>query len=458
MVPNCDQTFERIPALMPRGAGHQFVLYGDACSGVSGGLHERTFAAVNAVVRRLVPSPDFIVFTGDEIVGLTADSEQLRAQWQHWLAHEMGWLDRQTIPLWHATSNHTTYNEMSEAVFRDVLNMPRNGPHGQEGLSYWVRRGDLIVIFVHTGWSGLGGEGHVETEWLQGVLTQHSDARHKLVVGHHPVYPINGFSGSYQREIGPEHAAAFWAILVEAGVLAYICGHILAFDVQVHRGVLQICTAGAGTAHRMPDGAEYLHCVQAVLDGEGLRYQVLDETGLVRERLEWPIRRLPAERWRTLPAGESRALLTGQLGAGRFAAFRFTGQAAPEGSNLAQTLLSAFSPGALAPLWIGVRGPKQRLTAIIGGQPGRSPHYWHGPELEPGARFDLYLLAHADMGAGGMLYRLGDRDPWSSLVAASATGPEQLDWPDRWSVGHAQGGSTDRRFLGPALTASAAIC
>ena len=144
-------------------------------------------------------------------------------------AHEMGWLDRQTIPVWHATSNHTTYNEMSEAMFRDVLNMPRNGPPGQEGLSYWVRRGDLLVIFVHTGWSGLGGEGHVETEWLQGVLTQHADARHKLVVGHHPVYPINGFSGSYQREIGPEHAATFWAILVDAGVLAYICGHILAF-------------------------------------------------------------------------------------------------------------------------------------------------------------------------------------------------------------------------------------
>src|SRR5439155_12527659 len=158
-----------------------------------------------------------------------ADTEQLRAQWQHWLAHEMGWLDRQTIPVWHATSNHTTYNEMSEAMFRDVLNMPRNGPPGQEGLSYWVRRGDLLVIFVHTGWSGLGGEGHVETEWLQGVLTQHADARHKLVVGHHPVYPINGFSGSYQREIGPEHAATFWAILVDAGVLAYICGHILAF-------------------------------------------------------------------------------------------------------------------------------------------------------------------------------------------------------------------------------------
>jgi len=83
---------------------------------------------------------------------------------------------------------------------------------------------------------------------------------------------------------------------------------------------------------------------------------------------------------------------------------------------------------------------------------------WSAPKLEPGARFDLYLLAYADMGPGGILYRSGDTDPWSSLVAASATGLERLDWPERWSVGHAQGGPTDRGFLGPALTVSAAIC
>ena len=446
-----------VAALLPHGPGHQFVVYGDTCSGVSGGRHEREFAAVNSVVRRLAPSPDFILFTGDEVVGLTVDPAELKAQWQHWLHHEMGWLDRQAIPLWHATGNHTTYDEMSEAMFRDVLDMPRNGPPGQDGLSYWIRRDNLLVIFVHTAWSGLGGEGHVETQWLRMVLAQHADVRHKLVVGHHPVHPINGFSGSYQREVGPEHAAAFWSILVDAGVLAYLCGHILAFDVQVHRGVLQICTAGAGTAHRMPEDVEYLHCVQAALDDEGLRFQVLDTTGLVRERLEWPLRMPRADEWRTLPAGESQGLVTDTLGPGRFLIFRMTGHAAPGGTSVAQTLLSAFAPGVLAPLWIGVLGSRQTLTAIIGRQPGRSPHYWLGPGLEPGAAFDLQLLVYPDMGPGGLLYRFGEGAHWSSLVCASATGPEQLAWPERWSVGHAQGGPTDRRFLGPALTVSVAV-
>src|SRR5215469_3461068 len=81
-----------IPALLPRGSGYQFVLYGDSCSGVPGGLHEKTFASVNAVVRRLQPQPQFILFLGDEIMGLAPDAETLRAQWKHWLDAEMGWL------------------------------------------------------------------------------------------------------------------------------------------------------------------------------------------------------------------------------------------------------------------------------------------------------------------------------------------------------------------------------
>lgn len=437
----------QIPALLPRGAGHQFVLYGDACSGIPGALHERTFAAVNEVVRRLSPAPEFILFPGDEVIGLTPDPDQLRAQWRHWLTRELSWLDRDATPMYHATGNHTTYDEMSEGVFREILDLPRNGPPGQEGLSYWVRRGDLLMVFIHTLWSGLGGEGHVETGWLRSVLHQHGDACHKLVVGHHPVHPVNGFSGAYQREVGPEHAAELWDILVETNVLAYVCSHMLAFDVQVHRGVLQICTAGAGTAHRLPEGVEYLHCVQAALDAGGLRYQVLDTEGTVRERLAWPVP--PTTSWRALPPGHAPAPHTGALR--RPLRLRLTGRTAAAASH-AQTLICAFSAGTLPVFWIGLRGPRQRLTAILGGKPGRSPHYWHGPALPPDTPFDLRLLIHPDMGPGGLLYALGD-GAWSSLAGASATGAEMLDWPARWGVGCGQGGPGDRPFAGSHLEA-----
>ena len=120
------------------------------------------------------------------------------------------------------------------------------------------------MVFVNTMWTGLGGEGHVETDVARrGAAARMPTRGTSWCLAIIRVYPINGFSGAYQREIGPEHAADFWDVLVESGVLAYLCSHILAFDVQVHRGVLQICTAGARHGHRMPEGVEYLHCVQA---------------------------------------------------------------------------------------------------------------------------------------------------------------------------------------------------
>src|ERR1700704_3079730 len=104
-----------IPSLTPRGPGHRFILYGDSCSGVQGHPHEASFAAVNATIRRLEPPPEFILFLGDEVAGLTADPDELRAQWRHWLDREMAWLDREQTPLWHTTGNHTTYDATSEA-------------------------------------------------------------------------------------------------------------------------------------------------------------------------------------------------------------------------------------------------------------------------------------------------------------------------------------------------------
>lgn len=88
------------------------------------------------------------------------------AQWRHWFAVERAWLDRSRIPFWHTTVNHTAFDPASEAIFTAVMaDLPQNGPEGQ---------------------AGLGGEGYFKTEWLDATLDAHSDARRKLVVGHHP--------------------------------------------------------------------------------------------------------------------------------------------------------------------------------------------------------------------------------------------------------------------------------
>jgi hypothetical protein len=117
-----------IAAIVPRGLGHQFVIYGDSCSGVPGAPHEETFAQVNRIVARLTPSPQFIVFPGDEIAGLTGVADTLRAQWRYWTDVEMKWLRGRDIPLYRTTSNHTVYDGISEAVFREIqYHAPDNG-------------------------------------------------------------------------------------------------------------------------------------------------------------------------------------------------------------------------------------------------------------------------------------------------------------------------------------------
>ncbi len=446
-------TASPIPALEPRGEGHRFVIYGDACAGEPGGRHEATFARVNAVVRRFAPEPEFIVFPGDEIIGLTRDEAVLRAQWRHWFDVEMAWLDRDRIPLFHTTANHTTYDPMSERVFAEVMaHLPRNGPPGQEGLSYWVRRGDLLMVFVHTLWSGLGGEGHVETDWLDATLSAHADARHKLVIGHHPVFPVNGFEGPFQREIGPPHAEAFWSVLERHGVLAYLCSHILAFDVQVHRGVLQVTTAGAGTAHRMPEGVEYLHALQAALDADGFRFRVVDDTGAVREALSWPPVLPPSAGWPQMQPGAvgRTPVTTGPLDAS-IRCWRIAGRAAG-GAAEAQTLVEGASEDdAVPPVWIGLAGPDQRLLVVLGSAPGRSPHTWYGPSLPGGEAFDIQVALHGGMGPGGLLWRAGEGAPWSSLRGASAQGVERVAPVTNWSIGHTTVSASDRPFLGREL-------
>lgn len=440
-----------IPALTPDGKGRQFVFYGDSCSGVPGAPHAENLARMNAVIRRLRPEPEFIIFPGDEIIGLTPDETELRAQWKHFFDVEMAWLDTDRTPIFHSTGNHTTYDRMSERVFTDVMShLPCNGPKDQRGLSYFVRDGDVLLVFVHTLWSGLGGEGHLELAWLSQTLRENAGARWKFVVGHHPAFAVNGFAGTYQRTIGDEYVADFWSILRDNDVIAYLCSHILAFDVQCHRGVLQITSAGAGTAHRMPEGIEYLHCAQVATDRNGLRYQVLDEDGRRREKLSWPPP-LP-ETYADLPVGGNICRWDGSDRPPSIVCLKLRGNASAASPR--QTILAALDETGACPLWVGLVGRRMQLTVVMQPEKGRSPHQWLGPQFADGENFDLEIMLNADMGPGGILWRPAGTLHWTGFIGMSAWGGERLRWPARLYVGMHGKDDIDTPFVGKALMVS----
>lgn len=434
---------QKITALNPNVAGWQFVIVGDSCSGVPGHLHEKNLSKISRVIRRLRPLPQAIIFPGDEILGLVTNESVLRKQWSHFLDEEMAWVRELEIPLYHSTGNHTTYSRMSERVFSDVMQgLPRNGALGQEGLSYYVRKNDLLIVFVHTLSSELGGEGHLELEWLQQTLEAEADARFKFVVGHHPAHTVNGYAGTYQRCIGDEYIDKFWSILVDNSVIAYLCSHILAFDVQCHSGVLQITSAGAGTNHRMPEGAEYLHCVQVAVDETGLRYQVLDDSGNCRESLVWPPDFSDLKNNLTARKNACLQQVTMQ---GPFV-IKISGQVA----NLSgrQTILCGRDNDGAMPLWIGLVGHGGQLTVALQPQTGRSPHQWLGPKLECEDSFELELLVHPDMGPGGFLWRPNDTRDWTGLTGFSSWGAERLSWPLNLWIGQSGDNTPEPPFAG----------
>jgi hypothetical protein len=146
--------------------------------------------------------------------------------------------------------------------------------------------------------------------------------------------------------------------------------------------------------------------------------------------------------------GVQEAPVRGRLGPEEGVALRIGGRAG-EGVAAAQTLVAGYAPGVLGSVWIGLAGPDQRLMVVVGPEPGRSPHVWHGPAMVPGTAFALQMLLHAGLGPGGVMLRQDGL--WSSLAAASPWGLERLDWPPLWAVGHGQDGPGDRAFLGAEL-------
>ncbi len=412
--------------LLPRSKqGCHFVAYGDCCIGPPepGRRHEEHLAAVHRVMHRLDPRPQFACFLGDLIWGLTPehgpnhDGEALRQEWAEKLAREMKPLADLDVPVFRIPGNHDTMTPASEIVWREVFHeMPQNGPQGQEGLTWFERQDDLLIIGISVYAMNMGSPftmmgGRVDHGWVDRVLTEHSDAKFKLVLGHSPVHPVNGHNApkwGMLREFGEP----FWEVLVRHDVTAYLCSHVIAFDIQVHDGVPQITTGGAGTSSGpggcMPAPAEYHHCVQLAVDELGLRGQVLDTVGTVREQFQWPLPRDGVIEWsfksEPLAASPSRVLLRGHS-----------------------------ANDAFPRIHVSLDGYQPRLNVALYDPADVYPNSWHGPEVDIGRPFELTVAIDPAMGPGGVLARVGN-GPYSSLETDVPHGYKANGWPETWET------------------------
>ena len=449
-----DKDSKSIPALLPREeSGHHFVLYSDCCSGIPGTPLEKNLQSVNSMVARIHPQPEFIAFPGDAVSGYTKDYAELRRQCNYWQGTEMKWARERRVPLFQSTSNHNTYDAGSEKVFREVhADLPQNGPSGQKGLAYWFRRGDLLYVSTHQPDQRMP----IDHAWLDQVLNDNADARFKFVAGHYPVFPVNGYMAWPLWCFPPDQRQPFWDLLVRHGVHAYLASHIIAFDCQVHEGVLQMISGGAGTAYGpggfMPGRSEYFHAVQIAVDEQGLRYQVHDPTGSVRERLRWPLDLPPVDHWQPVDNRNAHTLLKPIDFTSEIVAFRIRGILANLAGNSDQTLICGVDSGeGVEPIWIGVDDSGRLLVRVVP-LSGDGWQVWKGPRLVVGQPFDFHVALHPGMGPGGVLFRSDESTVWSTLKGTSSKGCENLKRPQRWVIGHGQSGMADRPYRGESIS------
>lgn len=417
------------------------VLLGDSCSGVPGHPHERNFRAVAEALRRRAPSADALCYLGDHVAGYVADEDELRAQWAWFLAQEFPPIAAAAPQVFHIPGNHDCYDSVSSGIYGELLPVAHHRTLvAEKDLNYAVRLDEALLVFLNTADAANRGAAMLDLAWLRAVLADHAEAEPKLVFGHHPILPVNGYDEAFRWRVEPTAGELAWSTMRESGVRAYLCSHIIAFDFQVRDGLPQLCSGGAGTEYgpmgAMPGPVEYQHFLTLEVGARQASFQVFDKTGVCRESLSWP----PA----LAAPDETLALTTGSEARSRQLATAAEGRTvqtlrwridAPA-SNLPHrhfAISGTDDPAGRPSCTIEPDADDGRIRIAVTSPESKETLVWRGPALPAKEACTLDIAIHPHAGPGAVLGRLDDRG-WSSFASSSPSGLASMRWPALWSL------------------------
>ena len=214
---------------------------------------ERSFSDIAA----LNPRPKFVVFTGDLVLGLTPDLNELRTELQAWVdVYRNSDLGRDPkIRLIAIPGNHEslmgakgsqTSNPGAEAVWLSVMQpfiAGNNGPPAggadnlqtdQSQFTYSFDFRDSHFVILNT--DPFGAVATVPLNWLHQDLASAAGEphlRHTFVLGHKQAFSPADASSEQALDSNPDLRNQFWDELNNAGVGYYLVAHAHLWDFSV---------------------------------------------------------------------------------------------------------------------------------------------------------------------------------------------------------------------------------
>jgi Icc protein len=194
----------------------RFAVMGDS-RGSSNGINEVTLRSLMTKVTGLKPLPEFLLFTGDQVVGGSDVGKQLGA-WKN--------LVDDFFPMtsvYPALGNH----EHDEVIFSDVFpTLPKEQLTGYRKTVYAFDYGNARFITLNSDRKNAAGHYIIDKQqrdWLENQLKA-SGKTHVFVQFHVPAYPVSAHLGT-SLDADPASRDALWALLDKYKVTAVLVGH-----------------------------------------------------------------------------------------------------------------------------------------------------------------------------------------------------------------------------------------
>ncbi|MBI4677717.1 MAG: metallophosphoesterase [Elusimicrobia bacterium] len=247
-------------------AGLRFVVLSDS-RGRDYGVNDAALALLVDHIKK-DSGAEFVAFPGDMVYGGKVSAGKTREQLVHWrgvmepLYASPGLVGLKVYP---GIGNHEVWVPGGDKAFLEVFpELPANGPEGEKGLTYSFDFRGVHFVMLDTAGGHADGEKGVRglpLDWLRADLNaaRERGAKRFFAFGHDPAFPVGpGHIGDSLPRLGRKRLFrdldpsglkardAFWDLLRENRVTAYVCGHEHLNAVESVRGVAQVVAGAAG--------------------------------------------------------------------------------------------------------------------------------------------------------------------------------------------------------------------